>query len=82
MPETNKPPIDALLRLLRQVSRTREDEISCDDCFDLLDAFAELVHNGENAAGLMPLVQQHLDLCRDCREEFEALIEVLAANSQ
>ena len=34
---------------------------------------------GEDAGHLMPLVQQHLDLCAECREEYEALLRVLEA---
>ena len=32
---------------------------------------------GKSAEKALPLVQLHLDGCRDCREEFEALLEVL-----
>jgi predicted anti-sigma-YlaC factor YlaD len=32
---------------------------------------------GINAAEAMPLVQDHLEHCRECREEFEALLEAL-----
>jgi len=32
---------------------------------------------GKNAAEAMPLVQEHLDRCNDCREEFEALLAAL-----
>ncbi len=28
----------------------------------------------------MPLVQQHLEICPDCREEFEALMRILKAS--
>ena len=45
-----------------------------------VDEFAEAVVQGKDVARLMPLVQQHLDLCPDCREEFEALLRVLRAN--
>jgi hypothetical protein len=32
---------------------------------------------GKNAAEAMPLVQDHLERCRDCREEFKALLAAL-----
>jgi hypothetical protein len=32
---------------------------------------------GEDVAHLMPLVQRHLELCPDCREEHEALMQAL-----
>ena len=74
-----KIPIDKLKTMVRGVARTQEIEYSCDDTYRLLDEFAEAVVQGKDAARLMPLVQQHLELCPDCREEFEALLRVLRA---
>jgi hypothetical protein len=45
-----------------------------------MDQFAEMVMRGEDVAHLMPLVQHHLDMCADCREEFEALLRILRAS--
>jgi hypothetical protein len=75
-------PIDKLKAMVRGVARTQETEYSCDDSYRLLDEFAEAVAQGRDAAKLMPLVQQHLDLCPDCREEFEALLRVLQAREK
>jgi len=74
-------PTEMLKRLVRLVARTRKVEYSCDDTYRLLDQFAEAVARGQDAAKLMPLVQQHLDMCPDCREEFEALLRILRANA-
>jgi hypothetical protein len=68
---------DDLEKILTAVSRTREEEIGCDECFELLDRFVELKLSGLDAAAAMPLVEDHLDKCGDCREEFEALLEAL-----
>lgn len=56
---------------------SEEQEISCDDVFSVLDQFVEAVKRGENPLLLMPLVRQHLDMCPDCREEYEALLRML-----
>jgi hypothetical protein len=32
---------------------------------------------GRNAAEAMPLVQDHLEHCRECKQEFEALLSAL-----
>jgi hypothetical protein len=64
-------------RLVRAVMTTRSDEIGCEECFEQLDRFVEMKLAGKNAAEAMPLVQDHLDLCADCREEFEALVMAL-----
>lgn len=71
----------ALKRMVRVVLSTRPDEIGCDECFDQLDRFVEMKLAGKNVAEAMPLVQDHLERCRDCREEFEALLEALRALS-
>jgi hypothetical protein len=78
-PRRALPPA-ALAKLVREVERTQDVEYSCDDVHRLLDQFAEAVLRGKDAARLMPLVQQHIDLCPDCREEFEALMRILRAS--
>ncbi len=70
---------DEMSCLVRAAVRTREYEIGCDDCLEQVDRFVEMELSGLNAAEAMPLVQDHLDKCVDCREEFEALLEALYA---
>jgi hypothetical protein len=66
-----------LKRMVRNILTTRPDEIGCDECFEQLDRFVEMELAGRNAAEAMPLVQDHLERCTDCREEFEALLAAL-----
>ena len=68
-------------RMVRGIITTRADEIDCDACFEQVDRFAEMVLEGRDAAEALPLVQDHLNRCDDCREEFEALLEALRALS-
>ena len=72
---------DQLARMVSMVAGTRPDEIGCDECYEQLDRFADLHLAGRNAAEAMPLVQDHLDRCGDCREEFEALLAALEAEA-
>ncbi len=65
--------------LVRGIMTARPDEIGCDECFEKLDRFVEMELNGKDAAEAMPLVQDHLTRCRDCHEEFEALMAALRA---
>ena len=67
-------------KLLRMLENTQEVEFSCDDVYHLLDQYSEAVVQGENAEQLMPLVEHHINICPDCREEFEALLRVLQAS--
>ena len=75
-------PPEQLARMMRMVATTRPDEIGCEECYEQLDRFAELALAGRNAAEAMPLVQDHLERCGDCREEFEALLAALRAETE
>lgn len=77
------PPSQAqqvLKAMLRKIEHTQEIELTCGEVFDLLDQYAEMAANGEDVTQLMPLVKQHLEMCSDCREEFEALLNVLKSS--
>jgi hypothetical protein len=64
--------------LLAALAVTQDVELSCDEVLDLLDQYAELAVSGEDVAKVMPLVHHHMQMCGDCREEFEALLRILA----
>jgi len=66
------------IQFLQMLEMTDENELSCDDVHELLDQFVELQQRGEDVEELMPLVKRHLDMCRDCFEEYEALLAALA----
>jgi hypothetical protein len=72
---------DLLKKLMRGIMTTRPDEIDCDECLKQVDRFVDMALDGRNAAAAMPLVQDHLNRCLDCREEYEALLAVLRAVS-
>jgi hypothetical protein len=69
----------ALKEMARGIMTSRPDEIGCAECFDRMDSFVEIELAGRDAAEAMPLVQDHLDRCGNCREEFEALLAALRA---
>ena len=73
---------DILKNLIQAASKTHEDEIGCDDCFEKMHEFAEMKLAGKSAEKAMPLVEDHLKRCGECKEEFEVLLEALkkAAN--
>ncbi|MGD8245592.1 MAG: hypothetical protein PVI63_10415 [Anaerolineae bacterium] len=64
-------------RLVRNILTARSDEIGCDECLEQLDRFVDMKLAGRDAAEAMPLVQDHLERCRDCHEEFEALLKAV-----
>ena len=71
--------VDVIRRLIGQISRTQDVELGCSDVYAVMDQYAEAIAGGADAATLLPLVKQHLDMCSDCCEEFEALLSILQA---
>ncbi len=71
--------VHQLKRLVRTLVVVRHDELTCDICFQELDRFVELSLAGKDVTEAMPLVQSHLQVCTDCGEEFQALLEALKA---
>jgi hypothetical protein len=70
---------DAMLNLIHMLENTEDIELSCDEVYAIIDHYVELEARGEDAARILPLVRKHLDNCRDCFEEYEALSRILAA---
>ena len=65
--------------VVREIAEVREVEIGCDECFEQVDRFIEMELSGLDAARAMPLVQEHLETCGECREEFGVLLMALQA---
>ena len=67
----------AIINLIRRLESTLENELSCDEVFALMDDYAEANMQGEDVAHLKPLIRHHLEMCRECDEEYEAFLQVL-----
>ena len=74
---TDAVDIKMIKDIVREIVTTRPGEIDCPECFMHLDSFADLILNGADAVAAMPQLQDHLEHCRLCREEFEALLDAL-----
>jgi hypothetical protein len=68
-----------LKRVVRGIVTAHPDEIGCTACFERLDEFVDLTLAGKDAATALPLVNDHLQRCANCHEEFEALLEAVKA---
>ncbi len=69
----------SLETVLQWISHTHAEEIDCGTCWEQVDQFAELVLAGKDASEALPLVRDHLVLCAECRDEYEALLAALLA---
>ena len=67
----------SLIALMQCLEKTLDNAYSCEEVFAFLDEYVELVVSDEEARQLMPLVKNHLDMCPDCRDEFEILLRIL-----
>ncbi|HEX9384874.1 MAG TPA: hypothetical protein VF918_01030 [Anaerolineales bacterium] len=75
-------PNEAVLGFLRVLESVREEEVPCDEIYAKIDEYVEREVDKKDAAQLMPLVREHLDLCSECCEEYEALLDVLEKTSK
>lgn len=75
-------PNEAILGFLRVLESAREEDVPCDEIYARIDEYVEREIDQKDAAQLMPLVREHLDLCSECCEEYEALLDVLEKTSQ
>ncbi len=66
-------------RMIRDVFSAEGDAIGCEDCFEVLDRYAELVEAGEDVTKVYPEVKKHLEDCMCCGQEFQALQAALEA---
>jgi hypothetical protein len=55
------------------------DQLSCDQCFDLLDEYVELELVGSDADARLPGLRTHLDGCPACKEDYESLRALIVA---
>jgi len=75
-------PPEMAQQMLKAVQQTEEVEYFCDDVYRLIDEYVDLVRRGEDTSRLMPLVEHHLKMCGDCREEVEALLRIMDSDKQ
>jgi len=74
--------VETLKKMTRSIASTRDDEIGCDDCFEFVDIFVEAELQGKKPAEALPLVEDHLNRCTNCRDEFEALLDAIKATAK
>ena len=66
-------------KVMRLLAATQPVELSCDEVLRLMGACAEAVLRGEDYGPVLTLFENHIEICADCREEFEGLLRVLRA---
>lgn len=76
-------PPETVLGIMRVLETMPPDEeISCNDLYARLDEYVEREVDKKDAAQIMPIIREHLDVCSECCEEYEALLDVLNKSSK
>ena len=66
-------------RLLARLLGPAQPEVTCEECFELLDGYVEIELTGADADAGMPGMRPHLEGCPACREDYESLRAFLMA---
>ena len=70
------------MSLLTALTGPGEPEIGCDECFDALDVYVELVLAGADADERFPGMRAHLVGCPACHEDFLSLFAFVARGEE
>lgn len=65
--------------LINKVKSTQLDPLDCDECFEHMAEFVEAELSAREIPEALKAIQTHLDQCKCCHDEFEALIDGLRA---
>jgi hypothetical protein len=57
-------------------------EVTCEQCFELLDQYVDLELAGEDADRHLPGLRTHLGGCPACREDHESLRALVAGDAE
>ena len=74
-----EPTRDQLDALARQLAATAPEEIDCDAVLDLVAAYVETTQGDAALSPELQKVAQHLEICPNCLEEFQALVRAIAS---
>jgi anti-sigma factor RsiW len=70
-----------LTGLLARVLGPVGPEVTCEQCFELLDQYVDVEVSGADADAELPGVRAHLEGCPACREDHESLRDLVAGTS-
>jgi hypothetical protein len=75
---TNMP--DEPRRLVEHLLGPAAPELTCDECFEMLDVYVELELAGAAADTRIPGMRPHLHGCPACRDDHDSLYALLQAD--
>lgn len=79
-PEFQRLTSEQVGSIVQMLANTRDREFNCSECLDHAGEFVESKLAGLQLDEAIALVEHHLALCPECREECEALLKILEAD--
>jgi hypothetical protein len=65
-------------RLIGRLLGPSGQEVTCDVCFEQLDAYVELELSGHDADARLPGMRAHLEGCPACDEDHKSLLALVS----
>jgi len=78
-PEDQRLTSEQVGSIVKMLGLTTDREFNCSECLQHVSEFAECQLVNKPVGEIISKVEQHLALCPECREEYEALIKILQA---
>lgn len=73
----NKMEDEVVIKFIKVLEDVQHGGLTCEEMYSQLDEFVEREVNSHDAAKIMPLIQDHIDICPECCDEYEALLDIL-----
>jgi hypothetical protein len=68
--------------LARAIFTAEDEDITCDECYEHIDQYVDMLRAGEDPATVLPKVKTHLTQCQCCEAEMQAFIAILEAETE
>lgn len=78
-PEDQRLTSEQVGGIVKMLGLTTDREFNCSECLQHVSEFAECQLANQPVGEVIAKVEQHLALCPECREEYEALMKILKA---
>jgi predicted anti-sigma-YlaC factor YlaD len=73
---------DDTRRLAERLVGPADPELSCEECFAVLDSYVELELTGAAADAAVPRMRAHLQGCPACRGDHDSLLALLENDAE
>ncbi|HEY1407467.1 MAG TPA: hypothetical protein VF434_00915 [Promineifilum sp.] len=68
---------ESVARLMRFLCEMRDDELTCEEVYERLDEYVDCLMARKEIGAIRPMLEHHLGICPDCRDELTALEHAL-----